>query len=458
MKFIKNIILGMPIKYKISLIMMLILTLSIVLISNVLFNQEKEILTQEMVNRGKLLSENLSAAGFEAIINRDMLLSGDVIKKIMQGEGLVYAIIVNNKNRIIDSSLSQEEITDEIFKNYIEKYGDEIKEIEDVKTFNITYNENDVLDIARPVVIEAKNRKVKKGYVRIGMSQDIIKEAIKQAYKSIFIVSMIFILVGLIISFLFASSITNPVLKIVSVMDKVGEGDLSQSVKIGLTDEIGKLASSFNHMIQQLREKLMMSKYVSKQTMEMISKKEDTKLELGGEKKDVALFFSDIRGFTAFSENKTPEEVISMLNNYLSIQADIISKNDGSVDKFVGDEVVAVFEGSKMAVNAINSAIAIQQKIESLNKKGNTEIHVGIGIHHGEVVMGNMGSQNRMDYTVIGDNVNTTSRLCDKAERGKIIISDATYKDVKNKFKFGKTFELSVKGKTEPIKVYEVLY
>ena len=169
---------------------------------------------------------------------------------------------------------------------------------------------------------------------------------------------------------------------------KSGKGDLNQRVKIKVKDEIGKLANSFNDMIQHLKEKLMMSKYVSKSTIEMIAQKEDDKLELGGVRKEVTLLFSDIRGFTSYFEEHSPEEVINMLNKYLSFQTEIIDAHKGSVDKFMGDEVVAVFEGKDSSINAVKSAIEIQKRVQKENEKFNDNIHIGIGTNTGEVEYG----------------------------------------------------------------------
>ncbi|MDD5065432.1 MAG: adenylate/guanylate cyclase domain-containing protein [bacterium] len=453
MKGVRHVILKLPIRYKISIIMIVILFTSITLISSLLFNKEKAILLSEMKKRGSVLSKNLANAGFEAIINKDKLISSDIIIEIMKDQDIIYCMILNNRNRVIDSS-----VPEEINKTLRDEYTRSISKLDELTIINQEHDGQEVLDIIRPIFIEYKHKKIKKGYIRIGMGWDIINAEIKKAQTYTIFLAFFFLVIGVTISLVFAKTITDPILKIVRVMEKVGQGDLEQRVDISLIDEIGKLAGAFNEMIQHLKEKLMMAKYVSKSTMEMISHKDDSKLELGGRRKTVTLFFSDIRGFTSYSESKTPEQVITMLNKFLSIQAEIIDKTGGSVDKFVGDEVVAVYEKGNMVENAIKSSVLIQRKILDLIHKGEDEIAIGIGINTGEVVMGNMGSEKRMDYTVIGDTVNTASRLCSNAMAGQIIISESAYLQVKGKFKFKRPIEISVKGKKEPIKVYEVIY
>ena len=456
---IRKIILAMPIGLKIRLIMIILLSITVFMISSILFNQEKKLLLEEIKNRGSLLSENLAQAGFESIVNNDILFSGDLISKIIKEKSVVYAVIINKRGRIIDSSLEDEDVRD-FHDAYMDEYGGQIKKITEVAFYNVNLKKKNILDIARPVILEYKRQKNILGFVRIGISKNIIEASIRKAWYYTMGLALGFLIFGIFVSLWFSRSITRPILRINEVMKDVSRGDLSQKVVIPLTDEIGKLADSFNEMIVHLREKLMMSKYVSKSTRDMISEagEDNTAPSLGGERKNATMLFSDIRGFTSFSSAKTPEQVITMLNKYLSIQADIISSNRGTIDKFVGDEVVAIFEGNTSAENAITSAIQIQKKINSLNMTGQDKIYVGIGINTGEVIMGNVGSENRMDYTAIGDNVNIAARLCDNARENQIIVSDLTYTIGKDSFKFDNPFNIQVKGKTEPLKVYAVIY
>ena len=185
----------------------------------------------------------------------------------------------------------------------------------------------------------------------------------------------------------------------------------------------GILSAEFNNMIIHLREKLQMQKFVSERTVSMIHEETASgNIVLGGTRKNLAFLFSDIRGFTAMSEKMEPEDVVTILNEYLDLQAKIIKKNHGDIDKYVGDEVMAVFSGDEMADNAIACAIEIIDQIKRLNKSkddtGLKSINVGIGLNIGNVIQGRMGSSDRMDNTCIGDTVNLAARLCSNAESG----------------------------------------
>jgi class 3 adenylate cyclase len=440
---------GLSIKFKIGLATIVLLAAAILSITVLLFNQEKTVLLNEMKDKGRLLVNNLAAAGFMTLVDNNRLVSSDVIAQTMRAAGVIEARILDSDGRVVDAE-KDAEIGQSQVSSPQDRYGMELK--------TSTYRKagHTILEASAPIVLEYKDKKIVKGYAVVGIDQSVIEKAISDASRSAGLLALVFLVLGAVISLLVAFSITRPLGVIISVMKKVGDGDLDQTVQVKVTDEIGRLAGTFNEMIRHLKEKMMMSKYISKSAQEMISHKEDHRLELGGTRKTVTLFFSDIRGFTAFSEKRTPEQVIDMLNKYLSVQAEIIDRNGGSIDKFVGDEVVGVFEGPDAPFQAVASAVEIQKTIAGLNKESKGVIAVGIGINTGEAVMGNMGSKDRMDYTVIGDSVNTAARFCSAAERDQILIADATYKIVKDKFSFEGSKEITVKNKSKPLTVHMV--
>jgi adenylate cyclase len=188
-------------------------------------------------------------------------------------------------------------------------------------------------------------------------------------------------------------------------------------------------------------------------------------LALKGKKVKATIFYSDIRGFTAMSEKMTPEEIYNQLNEYFEEMCKIIFEYGGYVDKFIGDCVMAVFSAPYQtpndAANAVRSAVAQQKKILELAEKwqaqGKRPFTVGMGVNTGDVVMGNLGASSRMNYTVIGDNVNLAARLYNVAKAGEIIISDYTYQEVKDFVVAVPLEPVTVKGKQEPIMIYNIL-
>lgn len=207
-------------------------------------------------------------------------------------------------------------------------------------------------------------------------------------------------------------------------------------------------------------------RYVSTQLVNVIVNDIDNiDLALGGKRKKLTILFSDIRNFTPMSEKLTPEEVVHILNEYLTDMTEIIFKYDGTVDKFMGDCIMA-FWGAPIpheddALRAVKTAIEMAEQLKVLQKKweveGKHSITMGTGINTGEVVVGNIGSPERMEYTVIGDDVNLAQRLESNARGGQIIISLKTYDEVKDKIETNVMTPIKVKGKTEPVAIYEVV-
>ncbi len=192
-----------------------------------------------------------------------------------------------------------------------------------------------------------------------------------------------------------------------------------------------------------------------------------SRLKLGGERKNLTVIFSDVRGFTKYSEAHPPEEVVAMLNEILTAQVEVVFKYNGTLDKFVGDELMAFFGAPgethihNHAITAVKVAVEIQAKLKILKEKwlgeNKESLSIGIGINSGDAVVGNMGSAERMDYTIIGDNVNLAARLCSAAGGDEILISEATYAQVKDSVKTTKLEPISVKGKTNPVSIYRVV-
>ena len=156
----------------------------------------------------------------------------------------------------------------------------------------------------------------------------------------------------------------------------------------------------------------------------------------------------------------SPEEVVEILNIYLNLQGKIVKHRNGIVDKYVGDEVMAIFEGKGQEMNALRAAIEIQRFCQALNwsraKLGKKQITVGIGLNSGDVVMGNMGSEEQMNYTVIGDSINLAARLCSAASAGQVVISKMVADAVEKEARFKKLPPVTVKGKEKPIEIFEV--
>lgn len=209
----------------------------------------------------------------------------------------------------------------------------------------------------------------------------------------------------------------------------------------------------------------MFARYLSNELVETIMQKPDL-VRPGGDKKLATIFFADIRGYTSFSETKEPEYIIEVLNAYFSEAVEIIISHGGYIDKFIGDAIMAVWgvplvSEAEDAVNAVSCAVALQERVRSRDRtffRGEaSSLTVGIGMHTGNLVAGNLGSARRMDYSVIGDTVNVAARLEGVARGGDVVITEVTRDLIGDRFKVEQLEPVLAKGKAEPIHVFRVL-
>ncbi len=199
--------------------------------------------------------------------------------------------------------------------------------------------------------------------------------------------------------------------------------------------------------------------YVVKQILE-----NPDSLGLGGVNQKVTVLFADIRGFTAISENEKPERIVQLLNLYFTEMTDIIFEHGGTLDKYIGDEMMALFgaphETPEDAKNALNAAVAMQRRLKEINQKllveGFAEIGVGIGLHTGEATVGYIGSDKRSEYTAIGDTVNLASRVQNQAATGEIVISEATAAEAESRYPLKQREPVQVKNRLRPVTLFEV--
>lgn len=224
---------------------------------------------------------------------------------------------------------------------------------------------------------------------------------------------------------------------------------------------------ALHYMIEKAKKKKILSafrKYVAPQIVEEISKKGDFEINLGGENRDIAVLFVDIRGFTTMSEALEPEKVVEILNEYLSLTTKSIFDNSGTLDKFVGDATMAVFNSPfdlpDYEYKAVCAALDIVRGGEELEKvlfeKYGRSVGFGVGVHCGPAVVGNVGCDFRMDFTAIGDTVNTSARLEANAKKGQVLISDVLYERMKDRIEVNEIGQIPLKGKSNDVMVYEV--
>jgi len=243
---------------------------------------------------------------------------------------------------------------------------------------------------------------------------------------------------------------------------------VSSILEVALNNSLlyeNQLEESEKRALETEKVKEIFGKYVSSQIMDEILNSKDA-LELGGVNRKITIMAADIRGFTKMSEVLKPQEIVAMLNDYFSVMTEIVNMNYGTVDKFIGDAIMVLFgapvKTDKDAFNALRTALEMQDAIKIFEEKWRDirgekwEFSIGIGINTGEVVVGNLGSSSRMEYTAIGDNVNVAFRVESIAPGGSILITESFYAEVRNNVVVEKLQPVNVKGREQPVQIYKV--
>ena len=249
---------------------------------------------------------------------------------------------------------------------------------------------------------------------------------------------------------------------------KLREGDYSVRLPEEGQDEIGQLIRSFNEMTEGLKQRDLIQRtfgrYVDKTFVKELMHRPDA-LRLGGEKRVVTMMMADLRNFTAISEPLAPEKVIKVLNRYFAKMIDVIDRYEGIIVDFYGDSVLVFFDGmttdvAHRAADAVKCAMEMQQEQKSfareMQEKGLPELQMGIGIHTGEVIVGNIGAESRAKYGIVGSDVNLTARIQSTAGGGKIVISEQTYQTLEGRITVSGDFRVCLKGVRGDKELYEV--
>jgi adenylate cyclase len=275
-------------------------------------------------------------------------------------------------------------------------------------------------------------------------------------------------LLALIAGWRLASVMSRALGRISVALEKLKQQEYVHVDTLRTGDELEDLADGFNAMVDGLKERdklrTTFGKYMTQSVMEHLLA---GKVQLGGEELEVTILFSDLRGFTTISEKMDAKSLVALLNEYFTEMVAAVMGEGGVVDKYIGDAIMAVFGAPvpkpQDAVNAVRAAVRMREALVKLNERlkarGMPELASGIGIHTGVVVAGNIGSEQRMEYTVIGDAVNLTSRLesATKELQVPVLISEETYKRVQGQVKTREVKQLQVKGRAAPVMTYEVL-
>jgi class 3 adenylate cyclase len=465
-------------KVKITFMMLTMLFSVFVVTNGYIINK----IFKELIEREKLIgityAEFLAHNSEEALVGGDDLSLAKFINQVKDKPGVKYAIIMGQDGKI----LAHSQFSD-FFGSTFHEFNAlaRVAALNDIRRFRLTAKEPsyrvapadagaELLDIARPIVVTYAKQPAKRiGMVRVGISLQRILSTVTNTMIKFFLVSSIGILLGVLGSVALAGYIVKPIRLLVDGVKAIGDGNFEQRITIIPNDEIGDLTASFNRMAQSLQEKEFIKKtlstYVTQQVADLILS-DPAKAGIQGERRVISILFVDIRNFTSLAENTDAQKIVNLLNGYFSMMVDIVIKYEGTIDKFLGDALMALF-GAPLsfkdhAEKAVLAALEIKKAMYAFNESLTAEhlgpIRIGIGVSSGEAIVGNIGSAGKkMEYTAIGDTVNIAQRLQSVSRHSNIIISQKTHDLVKHKFEIKPQEPVLVKGKDKPIVIYEVM-
>ena len=446
-------------KVKLTLLITSLLVLTVVLVSAFLLRQQQQSLAEEMGKRGQTIAANLAASAKNPMVANDDLTMSLLVQDAMKDPDVAYAIFTDQNGRVV----AHPDLTK--IGSRIERPSGLGLAVGDQRVQAYSSAQGDrILDFAVPLMFS----KVPIGALYLGVSQRAIEQARVQARNQTVLISAALVVLGILGAVGLATVLSRPVLRLAAGTRSIAEGNFQIALPVTSRDEIGTLTESFNLMAKSLREKEMIkrafTRYVARQVVDEILK-DPEKLALKEERRDVTVLFCDMRGFTSLSERLSPEEVVRILNEFYTLMIDTTFKEDGILDKFLGDGVMSIFGAPILhpdhSIRAVRTALAMQAGVAELSKKraadGKEPIAIGIGISAGEAVAGTVGTEDRMEYTVIGDSVNLAARLESNAKPGQVLISQRTYKNVESLVVVRALGAIRVKGKEEQVEVYEVL-
>ncbi len=447
-----------PIWLQLSVAIMFVLAVSISVFSYVIMERQRGKLYDHTVKLGMVSLNYLGDNAKVSLLADDTLVLNTLINKAASVDGHSYAFIVDN-NKVIKAHTDQNK-TDKIFepfRNVEETFQEGV-----VTYFNYTLpGKEHVMNLSMPVLFQDK----KLGEVHVGLSIDFMQQLFLDERAFLAFSTFIVILIGMVVAVLFSLRFSRPVSILVRATSEITKGNYDFKVDLKRNDELGSLGKAFNRMGDDLFKQSLMKesfgKYVGSEVLDMIMRSPG-KSWLKGRRNEASVLFADIRGFTAYSEAKEPEEVVEKLNEFFEIATQVILKHGGYIDKFIGDSVLAVFgvpvNQKDHAERCVRAAVEMQAKLSEAAQKKNTLLaSVGIGIASGVVVAGNIGSQVKMEYTVIGDSVNVASYLNSLAGAGEIIVGSGVEKRLGH-FMTAEALEpQKIKGREELVEIFRVL-
>lgn len=447
------------IKIKLAVVLSTLLFAATVSIGAMLVLQHKSDLEEQLRSMAGTITHEFANDSKMPFMQKDTLGMTLAVQNILKYPGIHDAYILNHRFEV------------EAHKDVLEAGGDFVlfdtglimARQGEAAPWTIDHGDQESITFASPIVF----RDTTVGYTVLSFSKAFIREQVRRAVRRVTIMGFMAAGAVTLISIPLASGLLRPVFRLFQGTREIALGNFDYRIPEIRKDEIGDLVASFNRMASDLKKKEILrgvlNRYVSRHVADEIFR-DPERVKLGGHRREVTVFFADIRGFTSMSRKMEPEEIVDLLNRYFTVVTDMVFRFEGTIDKFIGDAVMSVF-GSPIRnlshlEQGVKAAMAVKLAVERMNalraERGETALEMGIGLDSGEVIVGNMGSSVRMEYTAVGDPVNTASRLTDLARGGEILVSEFIYGRVAADVAAEEMRGVYLKGFDKPVTLYNI--
>ncbi len=425
-----------------------------------MLKEQKRQFTGQLINLGKSMLRIAASNAPDKLLGEEELALFQLVKDIAENEQVVYALITDKKNTIKAHSN-----IDEVNKVFTAPINAALlQETEEVRISSLPRDTEEILLFEKPITY----RNLTIGKVYLAISQKGIQRKIRNAKIFILVLTVVITSVGILLSLALSTYFSRPIDKLKESAAAIGNEDFNYRVTIRRKDELGDLSAAFNKMAEGLAESKIIretfGKYVTPEIRDEIL---SGRIPLNGERREATVLFADLRGFTSFVEDNPPEEVIKSMKAYFTAMQKAIRQSAGLVLQYVGDEMEVVFgvplHDEDHAEKAVVAALEMRRLLASLNNdrvnKALMPFRHGIGIHTGQVLAGNTGSEDQLSYSLIGDTVIVASRIQNltKEFQCDILVSEQTAKRLRRPYELKKQSPRKVRGHSKPIVVYRVI-
>lgn len=455
-----------PLAYKLSFFITVLVVSCMLLLGIILVQQQTTLLQEQIDEQGSTLVRLMSQSAKEPLLAEDEFALDAIVSSFANSSSVLGTALTSLQGEIITQAGEIHEERNPLARNALQQIITNASASHEWEWRAVTgYKRQTVTSFMQPVTFQD----VTAGYALVTLSQSGMQKSARRAVQAITGATILIIGLGIGMAFVLGNRITQPIDKLVNASRAISKGEYNFRFKERRKDELGLLMDAFNDMAQGMLEKSQvksaLSRYVSPGVArEILSNLNDVKLS--GKRVEGSVLFADIKGFTQIAENIRPEELIEMLNRYFTLVTRACEINNGIVDKYMGDGVMLVFGApeadTEHAFHAVSCALLIQklvmQENERREQQGLFPVQFRIGLNTGRMLAGNMGSRERMEYTVVGDTVNLASRLCGITNGGEIVISREMYlrEDIQQRVLAGEYQSIRLRGISQPVNTYRV--